>query len=89
MFYGGIAARRGDHREVAEPARPANLKAYLFGAITTATSATSWCSPCWPLVVLAVTWLLRPWLFAVANDEEYARASGLPGHSASTSRWRC
>jgi len=29
-------------------------------------------------VVLFATWLLRPWLFAVANDEEYARASGLP-----------
>ena len=28
------------------------------------------------------TWLLRPRLFAVANDEEYARASGLPVHRA-------
>jgi len=30
------------------------------------------------LVVVALTWALRPRLFAVANDEEYARATGLP-----------
>ena len=28
--------------------------------------------------VLAVTVLLRPWLFAVCQDEEYARVAGLP-----------
>ena len=28
--------------------------------------------------MLAVTLLLRPWLFAVCHDEEYARVSGLP-----------
>ena len=29
-------------------------------------------------VVLAVTLLLRPWLFAICQDEEYARVAGLP-----------
>ena len=28
--------------------------------------------------MLAVTLLLRPWLFAVCHDEEYARVSGMP-----------
>ena len=29
-------------------------------------------------LVMGVTWVLRPRFFAVAQDEEYSRASGLP-----------
>ncbi len=77
MFYGGIAA--GVVLIARSPASsPASLTAYLFGAITTAAPADLWVFAALALVVLAVTTLLRPWLFAVANDEEYARASGLP-----------
>ena len=39
-------------------------------------------------VVLATTLVLRPRFFAVANDEEYARARGMPV-LGSTSCWRC
>lgn len=77
MFYGGIAA--GVVIIAKSPSgSPANLTAYLFGAITTASTADLWVFAGLALVVLVGTWLLRPWLFAVANDEEYARASGMP-----------
>ena len=77
MFYGGIAA--GVVIIAKSPSSsPANLTAYLFGAITTADERDLWVFAALALVVLLTTWLLRPWLFAVANDEEYARASGLP-----------
>ncbi|HEV7196071.1 MAG TPA: metal ABC transporter permease [Pedococcus sp.] len=77
MFYGGIAA--GVVIIAKSPSSsPANLTAYLFGAITTANQNDLWVFAALTLVVLFTTWLLRPWLFAVANDEEYARASGLP-----------
>jgi zinc transport system permease protein len=77
MFYGGIAA--GVVIIAKSPSSsPANLTAYLFGAITTADQRDLWVFAGLAVVVLLATWLLRPWLFAVANDEEYARASGLP-----------
>lgn len=77
MFYGGIAA--GVVLIAKSPSgSPANLTAYLFGAITTASIADLWVFAGLAVVVLVTTWLLQPWLFAVANDEEYARASGLP-----------
>ena len=77
MFYGGIAA--GVVIIAKSPSSsPANLTAYLFGAITTADQNDLWVFAGLAAVVLFTTWLLRPWLFAVANDEEYARASGLP-----------
>lgn len=77
MFYGGIAA--GVVIIAKSPgSSPANLTAYLFGAITTADQSDLWVFAGLAVVVLLTTWLLRPWLFAVANDEEYARASGLP-----------
>jgi zinc transport system permease protein len=77
MFYGGIAA--GVVIIAKSPnSSPANLTAYLFGAITTADQRDLWVFAALTVVVLLATRLLRPWLFAVANDEEYARASGLP-----------
>jgi zinc transport system permease protein len=77
MFYGGIAA--GVVIIAKSPSgSPANLTAYLFGAITTANAADLWVFAGLAVVVLVGTSLLRPWLFAVANDEEYARAMGLP-----------
>jgi len=76
MFYGGIAlgvvvigmSRNGT---------PTNLDSYLFGAITTTTTADLKVFAALAVVVVAVTWALRPRLFAVANDEEYARATGM------------
>jgi zinc transport system permease protein len=77
MFYGGIAAGVVIIAK-APSGSAASLTAYLFGAITTTSQQDLWVFAGLALVVLAATWLLRPWLFAVANDEEYARASGLP-----------
>ncbi len=76
MFYGGIAAgvvilSQSDRSGAA-------LTSYLFGAITTTSTADLITFAVLAGVVLLGSWLLRPWLFAVANDEEYARAAGLP-----------
>lgn len=77
MFYGGIAAGVVLISR-SSSSTPANLTAYLFGAILTTSTGDLWVFATLAVLVLAVTFLLRPWLFAVANDEEYARATGLP-----------
>lgn len=77
MFYGGIAlgvvliAR-------SSAGTPANLTAYLFGAILTTSSGDIAVLAVLAAVVLIATLLLRQRFFAVANDEEYARAVGMP-----------
>lgn len=77
MFYGGIAlgvvliAR-------SSAGTPANLTAYLFGAILTTSSSDIVVLAVLAAVVLVTTLVLRPRFFAVANDEEYARAAGMP-----------
>lgn len=77
IFYGGIALGVVVIGK-APGGTPANLTAYLFGAITTVRPQDLWVFAVLGLVVLVGTWVLRPRLFAVANDEEYARASGMP-----------
>lgn len=77
IFYGGIALGVVIIAK-APGGTPANLTAYLFGAITTVRPDDLWVFAALALVVLLGTWLLRPRLFAVANDEEHARASGMP-----------
>ena len=81
--------RRRAHRAV-DGGTPANLTAYLFGAILTTSSGD--------IVVFAVLAAVvlvhdpgapRTRFFAVANDEEYARAAGHAGRSATTSCSRC
>ncbi|NHA68418.1 metal ABC transporter permease [Phycicoccus flavus] len=77
MFYGGIAlgvvliAR-------SSAGSPANLTAYLFGAILTTSSGDLVVLATLAVVVLVTTLVLRPRFFAVANDEEYARSAGMP-----------
>jgi len=77
MFYGGIAAGVVIISQ-APGGTPANLNAYLFGAITTTSRADLLVFAALAVVVLTVTIGLAPRLFAVSNDEEYARAAGLP-----------
>jgi zinc transport system permease protein len=77
MFYGGIAG--GVVLISLSPSgTAATLNQYLFGAITTTTPGDLvvffFLSAC----VLAVSLGLSRQLFAVSNDEEYARASGMP-----------
>ncbi len=77
LFYGGIAGGVVIVSQ-APPGRSASLDGYLFGAITTTTSADLWTFTALAAGVLAVTLGLGRHLFAVGDDEEYARAAGLP-----------
>ncbi len=77
IFYGGIAAGVVIISK-APDGTPANLMKYLFGSILTTQRSDLVVFAVLAVVIAATTWLLRPRLFAVANDEEYARAVGLP-----------
>lgn len=76
IFYGGIAGGVV-LISLAPTGSAANLTAYLFGAITTTTSADVVTFAVLAVVALTTVALLRPWLFAVSNDEEFSRAVGL------------
>jgi zinc transport system permease protein len=77
LFYGGIS---GGVFLVALSSRQtnANLTAYLFGSPLTTSRGDLTVMAVLGGLVLAVTVLLRPWLFAICHDEEYARVAGLP-----------
>jgi zinc transport system permease protein len=77
IFYGGIAAGVVIISK-APDGTPANLMKYLFGSILTTQRGDLWVFAGLALLITATTWALRPRLFAVANDEEYARAVGIP-----------
>jgi len=77
MFYGGIAGGVV-LLSLAPRGQATNLEAYLFGAITTTTTADVAVFGVITVVVLGVVWLLGSRLYAVSDDEEYARAVGLP-----------
>ncbi len=76
MFYGGIAG--GVLLIKLAGGTNANLISYLFGSISTVSSADLWWTVGLAVLVLAVGVGLRTALFAVSHDEEFARASGLP-----------
>ncbi len=76
MFYGGIAGGVvliG----LSNQGTPASLSSYLFGAITTTTPADLVVFAVLSAAVMVVAVGLAPRLFAVSNDEEYARATGM------------
>jgi zinc transport system permease protein len=77
LFYGGIA---GGVVLVglSDDSGSANLVQYLFGSLTTTSGADLLVIAGLGLAVLLAMLLLRPALFAVCHDEEYARVSGLP-----------
>lgn len=77
LFYGGIAGGVVIVSRAPE-GTPVNLDSYLFGSLTTTTRADVWTFAALAVGVIAVTRLLGRHLFAVSNDEEHARASGLP-----------
>lgn len=77
MFYGGIALGVVLIAK-SNSSSAANLTGYLFGAILTTQTSDLVIFAVLAAVVLVVTWILRPRLFAVANDEEWSRAAGLP-----------
>jgi zinc transport system permease protein len=77
LFYGGIA---GGVMLVGLSSNRsnANLMAYLFGSLTTTSRDDLVVIVVLGVAVLAAMLLLRPALFAICHDEEYARVSGLP-----------
>lgn len=76
LFYGGIAG--GVVLVSRAPSGGRNLTQYLFGSIATTSASDLVIFGVLAAVVLAVTVTLGPALFTVSNDEEFARAGGLP-----------
>jgi len=76
LFYGGIAG--GVLLVGLSDASSAALNSYLFGSLITTSPADLVTILVLGVVVLVAMLALRPALFAVCHDEEYARVSGLP-----------
>ena len=76
IFYGGIAG--GVLLIGIAGGTTANLNAYLFGSIAAVTLTDLWLMLGLAVVVLGLGLGLRPALFMLSHDEEFARASGLP-----------
>lgn len=76
LFYGGIAG--GVLLIGIAGGTTANLNAYLFGSISTVTTLDMWLSIGLAVIIFIVGIGLRPALFALCHDEEFAKASGMP-----------
>ncbi|MGY0007087.1 metal ABC transporter permease [Micromonospora sp. I033] len=76
LFYGGIAG--GVMLVGLSDASSGSLNAYLFGSLTTTSPADLVTIGVLGVAILVTMLALRPALFAVCHDEEYARVSGLP-----------
>jgi len=76
LFYGGIAG--GVVLVSKAPSGSRNLTQYLFGTITTTSNGDLIAFAVLAAVVLGTVVLLGPALFSVSNDEEFARAIGVP-----------
>lgn len=76
LFYGGIAGGVLLAGLAGESA--ANLNAYLFGSITTVTSSDLIVVGVLGAIVVVLSLGLAPQLFAVCQDEDHARVSGIP-----------
>jgi zinc transport system permease protein len=77
LFYGGISGGVFLVSLAADRSN-ANLAAYLFGSPLSASRGDVIVMAVLGGTVLLFGVLLRPWLFAICQDEEYARVSGLP-----------
>ncbi len=76
LFYGGIAG--GVLLIGIAGGTAANLTGYLFGSISTVTALDVWLAAGLAALILGIGLGLRPALFALSHDEEFARATGLP-----------
>ena len=76
LFYGGIAGGVLLTNLADESA--ASLNSYLFGSITTVSSGDLWLVGALGVLVITLAVGLSPQLFAVCQDEEHARVSGVP-----------
>ncbi|MEY9888934.1 zinc transport system permease protein [Catenulispora sp. MAP12-49] len=78
LFYGGLA---GGSMLISLSGGNANLNSYLFGSILSTSDGDLWAIAALAVGVLLVTLGLRRALFAVCQDEEFARVAGLPVRS--------
>jgi zinc transport system permease protein len=76
LFYGGIAG--GVVLVSKAPSGSRSLSQYLFGTITTTSSGDLVVFAVLAVAVLVIAIGLGPALFGVSNDDEFARAIGLP-----------
>lgn len=77
LFYGGIAG--GVLLiSLAAGGSNVNLLGYLFGSLLTTAPSDLLVMGILAAIVLAFTVGMRPWLFAICHDEEFARVSGVP-----------
>lgn len=76
LFYGGIGG--GVVLVSRAPSGSRSLNQYLFGSITTTSAGDLWAFVVLAAVVAGIVAVLGGALFSVSNDEEFARASGLP-----------
>lgn len=76
LFYGGIAG--GVLLTNLAGGSAATLNNYLFGSVITVKPLDLWIVGILGAVVLVLTIGLAPQLFAVCQDEEHARVSGIP-----------
>ncbi|WP_267245043.1 metal ABC transporter permease [Streptomyces sp. PR69] len=77
LFYGGMAG--GVMLiELSDEGSAANLSSYLFGSLSTVSDADLTAISLLAAFVILVSIGLRRQLFAVSQDEEFARVTGLP-----------
>ena len=76
LFYGGLGG--GVVLASQAPSGSRNLGQYLFGSITTTSAGDLRTFTLLAIVVLVVSIGMGRSLFSVSNDDEFARASGLP-----------
>jgi len=76
LFYGGIAG--GVLLIGIAGGTTANLNSYLFGSISTVSTLDLWLTAGLGAAILAIGLGLKPALFALCHDSEFAAASGLP-----------
>lgn len=76
LFYGGIAG--GVMLVGLSDSTSASLHAYLFGSLSTISVTDLTTIAVLGVAILVTMLALRPALFAIGHDEEYARVSGLP-----------
>jgi len=75
LFYGGLAGGVLVTGLAGQSA--VRLQEYLFGSITTISVTDVWITMALAAVVIAICVGLSPQLFAVAQDQEFARVAGL------------
>ncbi|WP_018723903.1 metal ABC transporter permease [Salinispora fenicalii] len=76
LFYGGIAG--GVMLVGLSDSTSTSLNAYLFGSLSTIAPTDLATIAVLGAAILVTMLALRPALFAICHDEEYARVSGLP-----------